>query len=541
MFTSVTEVPTPKNEPVQSYAPGTKARESLAKSLAVMHGEGLALQSVIGGEPVQGTKAFDVRPPHRHNDVVAKGTLVDEAGVQKAVDSALAAKSDWTMMDFDDRAAIMLRAADLLAGPYRDRINAATMLGQSKTCHQSEIDAACELIDFLRFNVAFARDILSVQPQSSAGIWNRTDYRGLDGFVLAITPFNFTAIAGNLCTAPALMGNTVVWKPANTQALSAHVFMEVLQKAGLPKGVINMVFADGPTTGKVCMNHPELGGVHFTGSTGTFQHLWKSAAENIQNYRAYPRLVGETGGKDFIFAHPSASVEALTTAIIRGGYEYQGQKCSAASRLFIPKSLWSSLKERLIAEIAEIPMGDVSDFGNFMSAVIDRRSFDKLKGYIDRAHADANASVLAGGSCDDSDGYFVKPTLVEVSDPMHELMREELFGPVVTAYVYDDGDMEEALRLCDESTPYALTGAVFAQDRQAIAMMSARLRFAAGNFYINDKPTGAVVGQQPFGGSRASGTNDKAGSALNLMRWTSPRSVKETFVSPIGWRYPFMG
>ena len=494
----------------------------------------------IDGRPVQNAPV-DVTCPHDHGHVVGRAHTATPDHVQAAIEAARRAKPDWARMDFAHRAAIFLKAADLVAGPYRDRINAATMLGQSKTVHQAEIDAVCELCDFWRFNVEFADQLMTEQPLSPPGIWNSLELRPLDGFVFAVTPFNFTAIAGNLPTAPALMGNTVVWKPAPTQVLSAQVIVEVLQEAGLPPGVINMVGGEPSPIGEAVLRAEDLAGLHFTGSTKTFQFLWSQIGRNIERYRAYPRIVGETGGKDFIFIHPSAPLEPLATAIVRGGYEFQGQKCSAASRVYVPKSIWPRLKDELVETIRTLGVGDVSDFSNFMGAVIDRKSFEKNKRYIDHAQSSSDHEIIAGGTYDDAVGYFVQPTLVRADDPKSKLMTEEIFGPVVTVFVYDDDRVEEALDLCDTSSAYALTGAVFASDRYAVKHMSERLRFTAGNFYINDKPTGSIVGQQPFGGSRASGTNDKAGSAANLMRWASPRAVKETFVPPVDYRYPFLG
>jgi 1-pyrroline-5-carboxylate dehydrogenase len=540
MLTAVTTVPTPSNEPVMPYAPNSPERGDIQKAIEAIKNEQRQLVSVIDGVECAGSEIKPVVAPHQHGQTLAQLHSGGEKEVAQGIEAALRAKQQWSECSFDERAAVFLNAAELLAGPYRARMNAATMLGQSKTVHQAEIDAACELIDFWRYNVHFARRIIEEQPQSVDGVWNRLDYRPLDGFVLAVSPFNFTSIAGNLCTAPALMGNTVVWKAATTSVLSAQVIMDILLEAGLPKGVVNLVHAPGSMVGKSALSHPDLAGVHFTGSTATFQHMWSQVGQNIKNYRTYPRLVGETGGKDFIFAHPSADLSALTPAIIRGGFEYQGQKCSAPSRLYIPASLWPELQDRLEAEISQIKMGDITDFQNFMGAVIDQNSFNHIKGYLDRVSSGSGAKVVIGGKCDDSTGFFIEPTLVLAEDPKHELMSEELFGPVVTAYVYPDDKIPEALTLCDTTSPYALTGAVFSQDRYAASEIMQRLRFAAGNFYINDKPTGAVVGQQPFGGGRASGTNDKAGSPLNLQRWTSPRTVKETMVPSTRWDYPFM-
>ena len=536
---TISAVPSPTNEPVLSFAPGTPERQEIKEAIAAIKSEKRLLTSIINGEPVTTGNTIDFCAPHNHQEVIATVDQVGANQVQLAIDAAMAAKAEWAAMAYDDRAAIFLKAADLFAGRYRARIN-ATMLGQSKTAYQAEIDSACEWIDFLRFNVHFGQRILAEQPNSSPGVWNRLDHRPLDGFVLAITPFNFTAIAGNLCTAPALMGNTVVWKCAGTQALSAQVIMDVLMEAGLPKGVINLVHARGSVIGQVALASKHLNGIHFTGSTGVFQHLWSEVGKNIQNYVSYPRLVGETGGKDFIVAHASADVPALATAIIRGGYEYQGQKCSAASRIYVPERMWPELSGILKEEMAQVKMGDVEDYGNFVSAVIDRASFDNISNYIQYAKQSDEAEIFAGGNVDDSVGYFIEPTLVVTKNPHFKLMEEEIFGPVVTVCLYEDSAYEEILKACDQTSPYALTGAIFARDKNAIKMAHEALRFAAGNFYVNDKPSGAVVGQQPFGGSRASGTNDKAGSILNLLRWVSPRTVKETFDAPRDWRYPFL-
>ncbi|MBI5508114.1 MAG: L-glutamate gamma-semialdehyde dehydrogenase [Deltaproteobacteria bacterium] len=540
MLTAVTEVPPCKNEPVLSYAPGTPERAHLKEALAQMGREGRELCSVVDGEALSTAKKLEVRPPHDHRRVIATVCQGGAPEVQKAIAAAGRARDAWGAMPFDERAGVFLRAAELLAGRYRYKVNAATMLGQSKTMHQAEIDSACELVDFWRFNVAFARRILTDQPLSGPGTWNRMDYRPLDGFVLAVTPFNFTSIAGNLPTAPALMGNTVVWKPATTAALSAQVIMDVLVEAGLPPGVVNLVHAPGRVIGEVALTHPELAGVHFTGSTGTFQTMWQTVAASLNKYRCYPRMVGETGGKDFIFVHASADVAAVVTAVVRGGFEYQGQKCSAASRIYVPKSLWKDFAARLEAEVKAIKMGDVEDPETFMGAVIDAAAFADHERYIGYAKENNGATLWLGGKCDDKVGYFVQPTVVVADDPQHRLMAEEIFGPVVTIHPYEDGAVDATLTLCDRTSPYALTGAVFARDRHFVLQAMQALRFAAGNFYINDKPTGAVVGQQPFGGARASGTNDKAGSLLNLIRWTSPRAIKETFDPPRDWRYPFM-
>lgn len=540
---AVTSVPAPINEPVLDYAPGSPERASLELALQQIGGEQVDLPHTIGGKRVMGAgKAFTVRQPHAHRKVLGTLKNATVADAQAAVQAAKDAAPGWRELSFDDRAAILLKAADLLAGPYRARLNAATMLGQSKTCYQAEIDAACELIDFWRFNVHFARQILAEQPPANArGVWNRTDHRPLEGFVYAITPFNFTAIAGNLPTAPALMGNTVVWKPSPTQNRAAQLTMELLEEAGMPPGVINLVTGDGLNLSKVALADRDLAGIHFTGSTPTFQHLWSQVGANLSNYRTYPRLVGETGGKDFILAHPSADPDVVRTAMIRGAFEYQGQKCSAASRAYVPASLWKKIKGDLVSLTDTISQGDVTDFTNFMGAVIDDRAFAKHKEAIDKAHSDSAIKVLAGGTYDDSVGYFVRPTVLEVSDPAHVTFSTEYFGPILAVHVYPDRQYDTVLDQMESVAPYALTGSIIATDRAAIADATERLRFAAGNFYINDKPTGAVVGQQPFGGGRASGTNDKAGSAANLTRWTSPRSIKETFVPPTSYEYPHMG
>ncbi|GAA2580540.1 L-glutamate gamma-semialdehyde dehydrogenase [Streptomyces tubercidicus] len=541
---AVTQVPVPVNEPVHTYAPGSPERSRLEAKLKELAGNPIELPMTIGGERrMGGGERFDVVQPHNHASrlgTYANATVKDG---QDAVDAALAAAPAWRALSFDDRAAIILKAADLLSGPWRETMAAATMLGQSKTAQQAEIDTPCELIDFWRFNVHFARQILAEQPPAnSPGVWNRSDHRPLEGFVYAITPFNFTAIAGNLPTAPALMGNTVVWKPSPTQTYAAVLLMQLLEEAGLPKGVINLVTGDGKDVSEVALTHPDLAGIHFTGSTKTFQYLWKTVGNNIENYKTYPRLVGETGGKDFIVAHPSADRAVLKTAMTRGAFEFQGQKCSAASRAYVPASLWNSgLKEEFAAEVDSLSMGDVSDLSNFMSAVIDERSFAKNKAAIDRAKADPTVEVVAGGTYDDSEGYFVRPTVLVSTDPENEIFKDEYFGPILGVYVYDDADYDTMLTQMESASAYGLTGCVIAQDRAEAARTCELLRFAAGNFYINDKPTGAVVGQQPFGGGRASGTNDKAGAKQNLMRWTSTRSIKETLVPPTDYRYPHMG
>jgi 1-pyrroline-5-carboxylate dehydrogenase len=542
MLDAVTVVPEPANEPVRSYAPGSPERASLERRLKELAAEAIDLPLTIGGASrAGGGEQIPVVMPHRHSAVLGHTWNATSAEVSAAVDAALAAGPAWRALPFDERAAVFLKAADLLVGPWRDTVNASTMLGQSKTCYQAEIDAACELADFWRFNVHFARQILAEQPISAPTTWNRLDHRPLEGFVLAITPFNFTSIAGNLPTAPALMGCTVVWKPSPTQQFSAHFLMRLLEAAGLPPGVINLVTGDGRAVSEVALTHPDLAGIHFTGSTATFQHLWRTVGENIAGYRGYPRMVGETGGKDFVIAHPSADPDALRVALVRGAFEYQGQKCSAASRAYLPRSLWQQIRDDLVADVTALPMGDVADFSNFMGAVIDRRSFDRLSGVLDRARADSGLEVIAGGSADGSEGFFVSPTVLLGSDPTHEIFTTEYFGPILGVFVYDDGDYDAVVRQAADVAPYALTGAIFAQDRAAIVAAQEALRYSAGNFYVNDKPTGAVVGQQPFGGARASGTNDKAGSMLNLLRWTSPRAMKENFLPPRTWRYPHMG
>ncbi|MDH6126708.1 1-pyrroline-5-carboxylate dehydrogenase [Kitasatospora sp. GP82] len=539
---AVTQVPAPANEPVHSYAPGSPERARLEAKLDELAAEQIPLPMTIGGEQrFGGGERIEVVQPHHHAarlGVLGNATSKD---ARLAVDAALAAAPGWRSLSFDDRAAVFLRAADLLAGPWRETVAAATMLGQSKTVQQAEIDAPCELVDFWRFNVHFARQLLAEQPASSPGVWNRTDHRPLEGFVYAITPFNFTAIAGNLPTAPALMGNTVVWKPSPTQTLSAYYLMRLLEAAGLPPGVINMVTGDGQQLSAVALADPDLAGLHFTGSTRTFQSLWQSIGANIGSYRTYPRIVGESGGKDFLLAHPSADPAVLRTAMLRGAFEYQGQKCSALSRAYLPRGLWQRIRDEFLAEVDALTVGDVTDLSNFMGALIDRRAFEKNRAAIDRAQRVPSVELAAGGQYDDAIGYFVRPTVLVSSDPRDEIFHTEYFGPILAVHIYEDARWEEALELVDTGAPYGLTGAVIAQDRPAIARAVERLRFAAGNFYINDKPTGAVVGQQPFGGGRASGTNDKAGAAQNLLRWTSARSIKETFVPPTDHRYPHMG
>jgi 1-pyrroline-5-carboxylate dehydrogenase len=532
--------PPARNEPVRGYAPGSPERASLQMRLEQMRNERVEIPLVIGGKDVTTGTTKPAVMPHDKAHVLADVHQAEPAHVQQAIDAAAAAWQDWSRRPWEERAAVFLRAAELLAGPWRDTLNAATMLGQSKTAHQAEIDAACEVTDFLRFNVEFMTRIYAEQPLSSPGVWNRMEYRPLEGFVFAVSPFNFTAIAGNLTSSAALMGNAVLWKPASTAMLSGYYLMRLWQEAGLPDGVINMLPGSGATIGNAALASPDLAGIHFTGSTPVFQGMWKTVGENIARYRNYPRIVGETGGKDFIVAHPSADLDSLATAILRGSFEYQGQKCSAASRVYAPSNLWPQLRERLAAEVATIKVGDVADFGNFMGAVIDASSFETQREAIEEAKGHKGTEIVAGGGYDDSQGWFVEPTVIETSDPQFRLLREELFGPVVTTYVYDEKKWDETLDLIDESSPYGLTGAVFSEDRAAIEVAKDRLRYAAGNFYVNDKPTGAVVGQQPFGGSRASGTNDKAGSMWNLIRWVSPRTVKETFIPASDYRYPFL-
>lgn len=538
---AITDVPSPANEPVHDYAPGSGERARLATALGELTGAPIDLPHVIGGKHIMGGGArIDVVQPHRRNAKLGTLTNAEHADAGAAIEAALAAKADWARMPFDERAAVFLRAADLLSGPWREKIAAATMLGQSKTAYQAEIDAPCELIDFWRFNVEFARQILAQQPISSPGVWNRTDHRPLEGFVYAITPFNFTAIAGNLPTAPALMGNTVVWKPSPTQTFAAYLTMQLLEAAGLPPGVINLVTGDGIAVSDVALADPRLAGIHFTGSTATFQHLWREVGANIGNYHTYPRLVGETGGKDFVVAHSSARPDVLRTALIRGAFDYQGQKCSAASRAFIPRSVWHRMGDDFLSATSDLKYGDVTDLTNYGGAVIDERAYAKNVAAIERAKGAAGVTVAAGGEYDDSEGYFVRPTVLLSDDPTDEAFSTEYFGPILAVHVYPDADYERILDVVDTGARYALTGAVIADDRAAVVTAADRLRNAAGNFYVNDKPTGAVVGQQPFGGSRASGTNDKAGSALNLLRWTSARSIKETFVPPTNHTYPHM-
>jgi len=543
MSDAIRNVPVPENEPVLSYAPGSDEKKELKAALKHMAGQKIEIPLIIGGEEVRTGDLGECVMPHDHGHVMATYHKAGAKQVKAAIQAAEKARTAWAAMPWEHRVSILLKAAELLSGPYRMLLNSSTMLNQGKTVFQAEIDSACELIDFWRFNCSYYEQLIAEQPlYSPTGIWNQLEQRPLDGFVFAVTPFNFTAIAGNLPTAPALCGNTVVWKPASSAVYSAYLLMKLLAEAGMPKGVLNFVPGSGGQVGNPVMASPYLGGIHFTGSTAVFQGMWRTIGENITNYGQYPRIVGETGGKDFIFAHASCDQDALVAALVRGAYEYQGQKCSAASRAFIPESIWKDVKKKLLAEIGTIKMGDVRDFTNFMGAVIDRGAYDSIKGYIDRAKkARGQAKIIAGGGCDDSKGYFIEPTVIECKDPAYESMVEEIFGPVLSVFVYPDKDLNKTLKMADKASPYALTGAVFAQDRQAIVQIKDALVGTAGNFYINDKPTGAVVGQQPFGGSRASGTNDKAGSLLNLVRWMSPRAVKETFNPPRDYRYPFLG
>jgi 1-pyrroline-5-carboxylate dehydrogenase len=537
---SIPQVPAPRNEPVLSYAPGSAERAELKAALKAMASDQIEIPLIIGGREVRTGNTDTQVMPHDHSHVLATYHKAGEAEVREAVKAALEAQREWASWPWEDRLAVFLRAADLLATSWRPVLNGATVLGQSKTSHQAEIDSACEMIDFFRWNAHFAQQLYREQPVSGPGMWNRMDHRPLEGFVYAVTPFNFTSIAGNLPTAPAMVGNVAVWKPAATAVYSGWYIMRLLMEAGLPPGVINFVPGDPVTTSRVLLNDPHLAGVHFTGSTGVFQSIWSTVGQNIASYKSYPRLVGETGGKDFIVAHASADVDALATAIVRGGYEYQGQKCSAASRIYVPDNLWPAVRERTLEMIGRIKVGDPADFRNFMGAVIDRKAYDKITGYIKHAKEAENVEVIAGGGFDDAKGYFIEPTLVQVTDSAYRLMCEEVFGPVVSLYVYPEAKWDETLRIVDETTPYALTGAVFSTDRKALVHADRMLRNAAGNYYINDKPTGAVVGQQPFGGARASGTNDKAGSILNMLRWISPRSIKETLAPARSFEYPFM-
>jgi 1-pyrroline-5-carboxylate dehydrogenase len=534
-------VPTPQNEPVLSYAPGSTEREVLLETYKEMYQSQVDAPMYIGSERIFTDTKIKMVCPHDHQHVLGQFSEGDASHVEQAIAAALGAKEEWENLSWENRATIFLKAADLIAGPYRNRINAATMLGQSKNVHQAEIDAACELIDFLRFNASFMQDIYMEQPESPDGLWNRLEYRPLEGFIFAITPFNFTAISGNLPAAPAMMGNTVIWKPSYTQVYSAQVIMEVFKEAGLPDGVINLIYVDGPVAGEVVFKHPDFAGLHFTGSTAVFKALWKTIGANLDLYKTYPRIVGETGGKDFVVAHHSANAEEVVVGLTRGAFEFQGQKCSAASRAYIPSNIWPDVKEGLLANLKEIKMGTPEDPANFVNAVIDERAFTKITGYIDQAKSDPGVELLAGGGYDGSKGWFIEPTVFEVADPNYRTMCEEIFGPVLTIYVYEPDQFESTLELVDNTSPYALTGAIFSRDRYAVDLATRKLRNAAGNFYINDKPTGAVVGQQPFGGARASGTNDKAGAMMNLLRWVSARTIKETFVPPKDYKYPFLG
>lgn len=536
----IVKIPTATNEPVRDYAPGTSETQSLKSKIQELKSTQVDIPMYIGGKEVHTDQKVSMHPPHETGHSLGTFSKGNADHVHQAIEAALAAKDNWANMPWQSRAAIFLKAADLLAGPYRDKMNAATMLAQSKNAMQAEIDAACEMIDFFKFNVQYMSEIYAQQPpENSPGVWNQLEYRPLEGFVFALTPFNFTSICANLCAAPAMMGNTIVWKPAETQIYSAQVIMELFKEAGLPDGVINIVYVDGPTTGDVIFNHRDFAGIHFTGSTGVFRHIWKTIGNNIDKYRTYPRVVGETGGKDFVMVHKSANVEQVSTALVRGSFEFQGQKCSAASRAYIPKSMWAELKPLLVKTTNSLKMGTTEDFTNFVNAVIDKKSFTKLSQYIDQVAEASDAEIIAGGSYDDSEGYFIRPTIIETSNPKYTTMCDELFGPVLTLYVYEDDQFVETMKLLDETSDYALTGSIFAQDRNDINLALYTLRNAAGNFYINDKPTGAVVGQQPFGGARGSGTNDKAGAPINLMRWTSMRTIKETFAAPKTYEYPF--
>lgn len=535
------QVPIAKNEPVKSYAPASPEREELLATYQSMMAQTVDVPMIIGGEEVRTEKKVDIRPPHRFKHLLGTYNQGDASHVQRAIDAALAARVKWSQMSWESRAAIFLKAADLLAGPFRARMNAATMLCQSKNAFQAEIDAACEMADFFRFNVQYMTQIYKEQPESAPGIWNRMEYRPLEGFVFALSPFNFTSIAANLTASPVMMGNVAVWKPANTQIYSAQVIMDVFKAAGLPDGVVNLVFVSGPVAGDVIFSHPDFAGLHYTGSTSVFKGLWKQIGQNIDHYKAYPRIVGETGGKDFVVAHPSAHALEVSTALSRGAFEYQGQKCSAASRAYIPSSMWPAVKENIQKDLAAFKMGEPEDFSNFINAVIDEKAFDKISAYIDYAAAAKDAEIIAGGGYNKSEGYFIEPTVVVTTNPKFKTMVEEIFGPVLTIYVYEDAGWDQMLQLVDSTSEYALTGAIFSQDRYAVEQATRVLEQAAGNFYINDKPTGAVVGQQPFGGARGSGTNDKAGSYLNLLRWVNARTIKETFVPPTDFRYPFLG
>jgi 1-pyrroline-5-carboxylate dehydrogenase len=540
MSTGFFHIPAPKNEPVLPYAPGSKERAALKKALEEARAQVIDVPMYIGAEEVRTENKKPLTAPHDHKHTLGYFHEGDKSHVEQAIKAAMAAKELWARLSWENRASIFLKAADLLAGPYRYKINAATMLGQSKNAYQAEIDAACELIDFFRFNVHFMGEIYNDQPQSSPGVWNRLEYRPLEGFVFALTPFNFTAIAGNLPTSAALMGNTVVWKPANTQIYAANIIMQVLKEAGLPDGVINLVYVTGPDAGDVIFKHKDFGGIHFTGSTGVFQNIWKTIGQNIHQYKSYPRIVGETGGKDFIMVHKSADAKQVATAIARGAFEYQGQKCSAASRCYIPSNLWDDVKKYLLEDLKSMKMGPTEDFGNFINAVIDEKAFNSITGYIEKARQNPMNEIIAGGKYDKSKGYFIEPTVVLTKDASSLTMCEEIFGPVITIYVYHSENFEQTLELVDQTSPYALTGSIMAKDRFAVEMATKKLSNSAGNFYINDKPTGAVVGQQPFGGARGSGTNDKAGAKVNLLRWVSMRTIKETFVTPTDYRYPFL-
>jgi 1-pyrroline-5-carboxylate dehydrogenase len=535
-------VPTPVNEPVKAYAPGSPERKELQSAIKEARSMQVDVPMYIGSEEVRTENKHAMSPPHDHKHILGYFHEGDASHVEQAINAALGAKHAWENLAWEQRAAIFLKAADLLAGPYRAKINAATMLGQSKNAMQAEIDAACEFIDFLRFNVKYMTEIYAQQPPVSGnGVWNRLEQRPLEGFIFALTPFNFTAIAGNLPTSAAMMGNTIVWKPAYTQIYSANVLMQVFKEAGVPDGVINLIYVDGPTAGDVIFNHPDFAGIHFTGSTGVFQHIWKIIGGNIHKYKSYPRIVGETGGKDFVIAHKSANPKAVAVGLVRGAFEYQGQKCSAASRAYIPSNIWEDVKKYMLEDLATMTVGGTEDFTNFINAVIDEKAFDKISNYITKAKEAEGVEIISGGNFNKSEGYFIEPTVILTQDPMYTTMCEEIFGPVLTIYVYNSEHFEEALELVDQTSPYALTGAIFSQDRYAVELATQKLKNAAGNFYINDKPTGAVVGQQPFGGARASGTNDKAGSMINLLRWVSPRTIKETFVSPEDYKYPFLG
>ena len=535
------KVPIPKNEPVYDYIPGSADRAGIDKAIAELKSQKIDVPMIIGGQEIRVGNAIKITSPHDHSLELGQWYQGGKEQIELAIDTAMKAKKDWEFMPWEQKAAIFLKAADLLTGPWRYKINAATMLAHSKSIFQAEIDAVCELADFFRYNAYYAEQIFNMQPDNAKGIWDRLDYRPLEGFVFAVTPFNFVSIAGNLPTSPAIMGNTVLWKPASSVTYTAYMIMQILKEAGLPDGVINMVTARGVDVGEYVLKNPNLAGIHFTGSTAVFQTMWKTVGGNIANYRSYPRIVGETGGKDFIFVHNSANVEEVATAIIRGAFEFQGQKCSAASRSYIPKSMWPALKEKILADMKDVRMGGVEDVNNFVNAIIDKSAYNDIVAYIDYAKEADDAEFICGGNYDDSKGWFIEPTIIVTTNPKFKLIEEEIFGPVITLYIYDDNDFEKTLELCDSTSPYALTGAIFARDRQAVVTASNMLRHAAGNFYINDKPTGAVVGQQPFGGGRASGTNDKAGSLLNMIRWTSPRAIKENFTPPKYFKYPFMG